>query len=271
MAGTEETRRFYDEKGWQIEGGAPVDRNLFGTKEDGPIRVELHNAHVAAVRAALYGPKPIDALECGCGGTPASQFLDLCASYTGVDFSQAGIDLASKSWESVKVPHQFRQADVCALPFADATFDAVYCAHMIYHIEDPAAQEKALNEMMRVLRPGGVLVLLAANPRPLLFPVRLIKRLLADTPVLGAWLDRLRTKPPLPYQPMSIGWTSRVLAPHGHVDVVTSGLPSTAFHQNVSEYTTFGKLLWRGVRALELKAPRLSAYLGNYITVTCRK
>ena len=41
-AGTEATRRFYEETGWRVHGGKPVDLNLFGAKEDGPIRIELH-------------------------------------------------------------------------------------------------------------------------------------------------------------------------------------------------------------------------------------
>jgi hypothetical protein len=37
-------------------------------------------------------------------------------------------------------------ADVCALPFANDSFDAVYCAHMIYHIDSVEAQDAALTE-----------------------------------------------------------------------------------------------------------------------------
>ena len=44
---------------------------------------------------------------------------------------------------------------------------------MLYHIPDSAGQRSALHEMLRVVRPGGVLVLITANPRPLLFPIRL--------------------------------------------------------------------------------------------------
>jgi len=47
-----------------------------------------------------------------------------------------------------------RQADASALPFADASFDAVIAMHMLYHVPDPA---KAIAEMARVLKPGGFL------------------------------------------------------------------------------------------------------------------
>lgn len=47
-----------------------------------------------------------------------------------------------------------RQADASALPFDDASFDAVISMHMLYHLPDPAA---GIAEMFRVLKPGGLL------------------------------------------------------------------------------------------------------------------
>lgn len=44
------------------------------------------------------------------------------------------------------------QCDAAALPFDDATFDAVVANHMLYHVDDPNA---ALRGFARVVRPGG--------------------------------------------------------------------------------------------------------------------
>jgi demethylmenaquinone methyltransferase/2-methoxy-6-polyprenyl-1,4-benzoquinol methylase len=44
------------------------------------------------------------------------------------------------------------ECDATALPFADASFDAVMCVSMLHHVDDRA---RALAEQRRVLRPGG--------------------------------------------------------------------------------------------------------------------
>ena len=49
----------------------------------------------------------------------------------------------------------FEVADATALPYADASFDAVLIANALHVMPEP---EKALNEIDRVLRPGGVLI-----------------------------------------------------------------------------------------------------------------
>jgi ubiquinone/menaquinone biosynthesis C-methylase UbiE len=52
-------------------------------------------------------------------------------------------------------------ADVQELPFADSTFDAVIANHMLFHVED---RPKALGEIARVLRSGGVLCATTLGP-----------------------------------------------------------------------------------------------------------
>ena len=44
------------------------------------------------------------------------------------------------------------QADICKLPFEDASFDVIFCNHVLEHIPDDT---KAMQELYRILRPGG--------------------------------------------------------------------------------------------------------------------
>lgn len=271
--GTKATQEFYDEAGWKKnESDQSLDRELFGVKEDGPIRVQLHGAREARMLSALRDlDGGINVLECGCGGSPGAFLLSAVDRYTGVDFSKTGIDLARQKFESVSVPHTFSVADACDLQFEDGQFDAIYSAHMLYHIEDPSAQYIALQEMQRVLKPGGVLILHLANPRPVLFPVRALTRLVASSRLLKKLARKVRGNSPLPYNPQSISWTKSALSSCTSCKVMTGGIPSTRFNQNVSEYRLLGKQLWQGIAWLETAVPSLSAYLGNYVIYICRK
>ena len=48
------------------------------------------------------------------------------------------------------------KADICALPFKDNTYDLIICNHVLEHIPDDL---KAMSELLRVLKPGGLAIL----------------------------------------------------------------------------------------------------------------
>ncbi len=77
---------------------------------------------------------------------------------TGTDISPAMIDLARKEARRRGIDDQvdFQEADAKSLPFNDASFDVVICHSVLHHFSDPVP---ALNEMHRVLRPSGYLLL----------------------------------------------------------------------------------------------------------------
>lgn len=72
------------------------------------------------------------------------------------DFSAGMLDDARANLAETPRPDAFRYevADVMALPFADAAFDAVIANHMLYHVPDIP---QAIREIHRVLKPGGLL------------------------------------------------------------------------------------------------------------------
>jgi SAM-dependent methyltransferase len=269
---TPETKEFYDETGWRIREGRTVDAVLFGDHETGPLRATLQRRRLDRVRAALQqAGAGLRLIEAGCGGNPSMGLLDLCSHYTGVDISTTGLQLAEERLRDAGVPFVLREADVCDLPFEDESFDAAYSAHVIYHIRDPEAQRAAFREIARVVRSSGVAVFVLANPLPLLFPIRVARRLAATNTRLSGLLDGIRRKPPLPYRPMPLGWMREQLAPFGEVSIACYALESVWFNQHVSERRGLGRLLWRAAELAERRHAHRLTRLGNFVQIVLRK
>ena len=109
----------------------------------------------AIVRATLARPPAgARALDAGCGtGFQSALLRNLGFTTHGVDLSAGLLAIATKNLPDVS----FARGDVEALPYRDASFDAVCCCgSTLSFLEAPA---HALAEIARVLRPGGLLLL----------------------------------------------------------------------------------------------------------------
>jgi SAM-dependent methyltransferase len=99
-----------------------------------------------------------DMLELGCGGGQWSIALEAAgARSVGLDLSREQLRHARRGSASVPL----LAADAERLPFADAAFDIVFCDHGALNFCDPA---RALPEVARVLRPGGLLAFCVVTP-----------------------------------------------------------------------------------------------------------
>ena len=124
-------------------------------------RVEAHRYtkewHIPEA-ASFAGARGLKVLEIGCGmGTDGAQFAQAGADYTGIDLTQAAIDLARKRFELSGLEGEFRVADAENLDFADDSFDRVYSHGVLHHTPDTL---RAIAEIHRVLRPGGQAVVM---------------------------------------------------------------------------------------------------------------
>lgn len=79
----------------------------------------------------------------------------------GVDFSPAMMRVAQQRPGGERVI--WCEADALALPFPDATFDAVISGYLVRNVTDVAA---AFREQVRVVKPGGRIVCLETSPPP---------------------------------------------------------------------------------------------------------
>ena len=103
--------------------------------------------------ARLRPDGPARVLDAGCG---TGGFIRMLRAerpewtVTGVDLSPLAVALARE-----RTGAEIVEGSLTALPFGDGSFDAVTTGDVLYHLADPAA---ALREFVRVLRPGGVVV-----------------------------------------------------------------------------------------------------------------
>ncbi len=104
-------------------------------------------------------------LDVGCGvghwGRCLASLLPSECALTGIDREPQWVEEAAKRSAVLgNRPVSFVQGDVERLPFADESFDMATCQTVLIHLKDPRV---ALAEMIRVLRPGGLLVLAEPN------------------------------------------------------------------------------------------------------------
>jgi 2-polyprenyl-3-methyl-5-hydroxy-6-metoxy-1,4-benzoquinol methylase len=121
------------------------------------LRIDRKFARICAlVREHLPCEAFLDA-GCGDGRYLAALAAELPQRRAGVDLSERILETARE-----RVPADFRQGNLEAIPFADGEFDVVLCSQVIEHVLDADA---AVDELARVLRPNGTLIISTDNAR----------------------------------------------------------------------------------------------------------
>ena len=75
---------------------------------------------------------------------------------TGLDVSRTLVEIATENARNAGVKVDFRVGNASAMPFPNDSFDFVYCSAAFKNFSEPL---KAMDEMHRVLRPGGEAVI----------------------------------------------------------------------------------------------------------------
>jgi SAM-dependent methyltransferase len=130
------------------------------SQQDNPSFEAVLALRTAAQQAAFFVPHlhpGMHVLDVGCG--PGSITLGLAelvapGRVVGIDVQPSQIEQARALAGARGVANvRFEAADLYRLPFADGTFDAVFAHGVLMHLHEPV---RALMELRRVLRPGGV-------------------------------------------------------------------------------------------------------------------
>lgn len=157
---------------------APVGTpQFFAEVEAHRYRLEPHIPDV--VRFVDWANK--DVLEVGSGiATDGVNFARVGSRYTGVDQAERALELARRRFELEGLPGRFQRAVATQLPFADGSFDLVYSHGVLHHLADT---NLAIGEIHRVLRPGGIALVMLYHRWSLnyIFTILVLRRLFAAT------------------------------------------------------------------------------------------
>jgi ubiquinone/menaquinone biosynthesis C-methylase UbiE len=105
--------------------------------------------HVVRKLVARYALPGEPVLDAGCG--TGLNLRHLPRGSTGLDINPRNLEVVR-----ARVPDcRPVLGDLESMPFSDGTFGTVLCTEVLEHVPDPA---RALEEIRRVLRPGGVLI-----------------------------------------------------------------------------------------------------------------
>jgi SAM-dependent methyltransferase len=141
-------------------GSATVQGQLWGKHAENfatyleQVGLPLYGAVLDAARVT-HGTRLLDA---GCG----AGLLALLASLRGARVTALDASAALLAIVRARIPQaEVREGDLEALPFADASFDAVAAVNSVFYAADMGA---AMSELVRCVQPGGRVVVTAWGP-----------------------------------------------------------------------------------------------------------
>lgn len=129
------------------------------TKRYGLVAAYRRSLVASGVEAAFgTAESHVSVLDCGIGSGSLSIALNGIipgdVEFCGIDLSDKMLARADIELRRIGISPDLRQADILSIPYDDGSFDFIMAAHVLEHLPEP---QRALREMVRVLKPGGML------------------------------------------------------------------------------------------------------------------
>ena len=252
-------REFYDGPGWASDAaGETLDSRLWEV-----------GGGAAAEYARKCDAKILEHLAAGgdafldAGSGPARR-ADYAQSYGGfrrrfcVDISRQALELARAKLGDAC---EYVQASLLGLPFPDDSFDSAIANHVIYHIHADA-QEHAVRELIRTVKPGKPIVLVYRNPLAPLDALQLAYRKLG--------LNRLLAGGEVYFHVHRLGWWKR-FGDACQVSFHPWHVTSARFERALVPRNALGQRMYAAISAFEDRFPGLALRLWSYPLVRLEK
>ena len=213
-----QVREYWDENvhNWKVAKFNAGDKRFF--EEIERYRFEKLSYLTSVVDFNGYSGKKL--LDVGCGlGNDLSRFVRGGAEGVGIDISAVAVNLARKNFKYRNLSASFIEMDAENMAFSDNSFDIVYCHTVIHFTPDP---QFLINEVHRVLKPGGLAILMTVNRNSWLYFLHRLTKLkidYMDAPVFNKY---------------SIDEFKSMLSPFDNVQLKTERFPvKTEVHKGI--------------------------------------
>jgi ubiquinone/menaquinone biosynthesis C-methylase UbiE len=162
-------------------------------------------------------------LDAGCGtGVNILRLHSRVRNVIGIDYAKGSLERCQKRIQTQKLKNvQLCLGSVAAIPLPDRSIDKILCLSVLQYLDDQEVRQ-ALREFVRVLRPGGVLILHVKNSSSLYWSTLQLAKALKG--LLG-WTTRL-------YYLRSFRWYANELA---------------FLNCNILDYNSFNLLVLEGM------------------------
>jgi ubiquinone/menaquinone biosynthesis C-methylase UbiE/uncharacterized protein YbaR (Trm112 family) len=264
-ASLDAVRNFYEEEGWKRDAsGLFGDTRAFVDTRDVPLAftrkcIRRLNTHFKQGGRFL--------LDAGSGPIAHDEYLEFGANFDHricVDLSAQALQVARDKLGARGV---YLQASLTSLPIESETIDAVTCNHVIYQIPSDQ-QADVFTELWRVLKPGGVAVIIYWwQDTPLQWRLERLARLFAKRDGEGSQPAKATA---LDHFPRSLQWFEKQDWPFRYT-IEPFRVIGNAFMRSYVSNDWKGRLFLEGVYALQQITPDYCGRYGQMPAIIVRK